>query len=631
MSIKNTSAETPACSPIKKTSNLHRSEQAAELELGRGAVLPERAAMPADYKWRLEDIYPSQERWEEAFAELRARLPEIASYKGTLAESPVRMAKFFALRDELSIILGKLFVYANMKSHEDTADSKYQGPANRVSALSVEFSACASYVTPEILDMPQERLEEFAKSPELADYAFSLRELLRQRAHVLSEAEELIIARAGDMAGVADNAFSMLTNADMEFPPIRDEKGEKVEMSEERAVSYLRSPKRSVRKAAFESLYTPYAAMKNTLGATFDGMLKTSKFYAECRRYESPLAEALDANNIPISVYDSLVDTLEGSLAPMYRYMELRKRILKVKELHMYDLYVPLVTDPFKEITWSEAKEMMFRYLVPLGEEYLAQVRAGLGEGWADVFPNRGKRSGAYSWGTYGTHPYIFMNYTNNLNDVMTLVHEMGHSMHSFYSRRSQPYSTADYCIFTAEVASTTNEVLFLSGLLSETEKKKRRLYLLNRRLENIRTTVYRQTMFASFEREAHLRAANGGDTTPEGLKQLWYELNRKYYGEMIVIDEPLKMEWARIPHFYSPFYIYQYATGFSAATALAQAILEEGAPATERYLNFLTKGGSDYPIELLKGAGVDMSTPEPVKAVVKQFEETLDEMEALL
>lgn len=631
MSIKNTSAETPACSPTKKTSNLRRSEQAAELELGRGAVLPERAAMPADYKWRLEDIYPSQERWEEAFAALRARLPEIASYKGTLAESPAQMAKFFALRDELSITLGKLFVYANMKSHEDTADSKYQGPANRVSALSVEFSACASYVTPEILDMPQERLEEFAKSPELADYAFSLRELLRQRAHILSEAEELIIARAGDMAGVADNAFSMLTNADMEFPPIRDEKGENVEMSEERAVSYLRSPKRSVRRAAFESLYTPYAAMKNTLGATFDGMLKTSKFYAECRRYESPLAEALDANNIPISVYDSLVDTLEGSLAPMYRYMELRKRILKVKELHMYDLYVPLVADPFKEIAWSEAKEMMFRYLAPLGEEYLAQVRAGLGEGWADIFPNRGKRSGAYSWGTYGTHPYIFMNYTNNLNDVMTLVHEMGHSMHSFYSRRSQPYATADYCIFTAEVASTTNEVLFLSGLLSETEKKKLRLYLLNRRLENIRTTVYRQTMFASFEREVHLRAANGGDTTPEGLKQLWYELNRKYYGEMIVIDEPLKMEWARIPHFYSPFYVYQYATGFSAATALAQAILEEGAPATERYLNFLTKGGSDYPIELLKGAGVDMSTPEPVKAVVKQFEETLDEMEALL
>ena len=597
-------------------------EKNTELELGRGASLPERSKMPEDYKWRLEDIYPSQEKWEEAFAALKARLPEISAFKGTLAESPAQLAKLFALRDELSTTLGKLFVYANMKSHEDTADSKYQGPANRVSVLSVEFSACASYVTPEILEMPHERLE---------DYSFSLRELLRQRAHVLSEAEELILARTGDMAGTADNVFSMLTNADMEFPSIRDEKGDKVEMSEERAVSYLRSPKRQVRKAAFESLYKPYAAMKNTLGATFDGMLKSSKFYAECRKYESPLAEALDANNIPLSVYDSLVDTLENNLAPMYRYMELRKRILKVKELHMYDLYVPLVADPFKEIAWSDAKEMMYRYLAPLGGEYLANVRAGLDEGWADIFPNRGKRSGAYSWGAYGTHPYIFMNYTNNLNDVMTLVHEMGHSMHSFYSRRSQPYATADYCIFTAEVASTTNEVLFLSGLLSETEKKKRRLYLLNRRLENIRTTVYRQTMFASFEREAHLRSANGGDTTPDGLKELWYELNRKYYGETVVIDEPLKMEWARIPHFYSPFYVYQYATGFSAATALAQAVLAEGAPATERYLNFLTKGGSDYPIELLKGAGVDMSTPEPVKAVVKQFEETLDEMEALL
>ena len=422
----------------------------------------------------------------------------------------------------------------------------------------------------------------------------------------------------------------MLTNADMEFPPVRDEEGKKVEMSEERAVAYLRSPKRSVRKAAFASLYEPYNKMKNTLGATFDGMLKSAKFYAECRRYGSPLEEALDSDNIPVSVYDSLVSTIEDNLAPMYRYMKLRRKMLGVRELHMYDLYVPLVEDPYKEIAWSDAKRMMYRYLAPLGGQYLEQIKAGVEGGWADVFPNKGKRSGAYSWGTYGTHPYIFMNYTNNLNDVMTLVHEMGHSMHSWYSRRNQPYATADYCIFTAEVASTTNEVLFLSGLLSETGDRKKRLYLLNRRLENIRTTVYRQTMFASFEREVHKRAAEGGDTTPDGLKQLWYELNRKYYGEAITIDEPLKMEWARIPHFYTPFYVYQYATGYSAATALASAILEQGEPATRRYLNFLTKGGSDYPIELLKGAGVDMSTPQPVEAVVRQFEKTLDEMEEL-
>ena len=315
----------------------------------------------------------------------------------------------------------------------------------------------------------------------------------------------------------------------------------------------------------------------------------------------------------------------------MHRYMELRKKALKVKELHMYDIYTPLVSDPFKDISWTDAKKMMFESLAPLGEEYISEVKKGLEQGWADVFPNKGKRSGAYSWGCYATHPYIFMNYTNSLNDVSTLVHEMGHSMHSFYSRKNQPYPTADYCIFTAEVASTTNEVLFLSHLISGTKDKRKKLYLLNRRLENIRTTVYRQTMFASFEREVHRRAAAGEDTTPDGLCALWYEMNKKYYGNAIVVDDALKIEWARIPHFYSPFYVYQYATGFSAATALAAGILEQGVPARDKYLSFLTKGGSDYPISLLRDAGVDMSTKEPVEAVIKLFEDTLCETENLL
>ena len=606
-------------------------ERKLETELGRSAVLPERAALPEKYKWKLEDIYPSAEKWEEAFSAVRQGLPSLAACQGRLGEGVGILLEFFRARDELSITLGKLFVYANMKSHEDTAESKYQGPANRISALSVEFSAAVSFATPELLALPEEKLAEYINSPVLSEYAFGLKELLRQRSHVLSEKEELLLAKTGDMAGVADNAFSMLTNADMKFPPIKDENDCEVEISEERAVSYLRSPDRRVREEAFASLYHPYEEMKNTLGATFDGMLKSSRFYADVRKYGSPLESELDGDNIPTSVYDNLIDTLEGSLAPMYRYMKLRRKMLALEELHMYDLYVPLVKDPFGDIAWSEAKEMMFSYLAPLGEEYLAQVRAGLAEGWADVFPNKGKRSGAYSWGTYGTHPYIFMNYTNNLNDVLTLVHEMGHSMHSWYSRRSQPYPTAEYCIFTAEVASTTNEVLFLSGLLAETEERTKRLYLLNRRLENIRTTVYRQTMFASFEREVHKRAAEGGDTTPDGLKTLWYELNSKYYGPDTIIDEALKMEWARIPHFYSPFYVYKYATGFSAATALAEGILTKGEEARSRYLSFLTKGGSDYPIELLKGAGVDMSAQEPVKAVVKQFTETLDEIEKLL
>ena len=608
-----------------------KSATETELSLGGGAVLPKREDIPDTYKWKLSDIYESEAKWEDEFKLIKIRLPEIAAFRGRLGESAATLLDCFKLRDELSITLGKLVVYANMKSHENTAESKYQGLSNRVSTLSVEFSSVTSFITPEILSIPDEKLKEYVEDPALKDYAFGLKELLRQRGHVLSQAEESILARTGDMAGIADNVFSMLTNADMHFPSIKDENGKSIDMSEERAVSYLRSRKRDVRKAAFNSLYKPYLEMKNTLGATFDGMLRTSKFYAEVRKYDSPLSAALDGDNIPESVYSSLVDTLESNLAPMHRYMTMRKKVLRVKELHMYDLYTPLVREPFNDISWSEAKQMMYDSLAPLGNEYLAQVKEGLDSGWVDVFPNKGKRSGAYSWGSYGTHPYIFMNYTNSLNDVSTLVHEMGHSIHSYYSRRSQPYATADYCIFTAEVASTTNEVLFLSHLISATEDKRKKLYLLNRRLENIRTTVYRQTMFASFEHEVHRRAATGDDTTPDGLRSLWYDLNRKYYGPDIVIDEALKMEWARIPHFYNPFYVYQYATGYSAATALAKDILEKGKPARDKYLSFLSMGGSDYPINLLKHAGVDMSTPAPVKAVVKIFVETLDDMQKLL
>jgi len=602
-----------------------------EKQLGSGSVLPKRSDIPDTYKWKLSDIYASDEKWEEDFNAIKKRLPQIAVFSGKLCESAKNLLSCFKLRDELAIILGKLIVYANMKSHEDTAESKYQGLVNRASSLSVEFSTVSSFITPEILSAPAERLTAFINDDGLKEYSFILKDLIRQREHILSQKEEAILARAGDMSGIAENMFSMLTNADMHFTSIKNENGKSVEMSEERAVSYLRSRKRTVRKAAFDSLYRPYCEMKNTLGATFDGMLKTAKFYAAVRKYDSPLAAALDGDNIPESVYDNLVDTLESSLTPMHRYIELRKKILRVNELHMYDLYTPLVKDPFKEILWHEAKEMMFKALKPLGREYLENVRHGIENGWADVFTNKGKRSGAYSWGSYATHPYIFMNYNNNLNDVSTLVHEVGHSMHSFYSRAAQPYATADYSIFTAEVASTTNESLLLSYLISETKEKSKKLYLLNRRLENIRTTVYRQTMFASFERKVHLMMAKGEDTTPDGLKSLWYDLNRKYYGQEIVIDDALKMEWARIPHFYSPFYVYQYATGFSAANALANGILEKGEQFRKKYLKFLSAGGSDYPINLLKNAGVDMTSPQPVRTVVDIFTETLDETEKLL
>jgi len=600
-----------------------------ELKLGGGTVLPKRGDLPKKYCWNLEDIYCDINAWEQDFEFVEKEIPKLAKYSGKL-NSAKNLLEFFTERDNAEITLGKLVVFANMRSHEDTADSKYQALVNRISALSVRYSAAISFVTPELLALPEETLKSFAAVAELQDYSFGLKELLRQKKHILSVAEENILAQTAEFSDTADNTFSMLTNADMCFEPIKNEMGLTVEMSEERAVSYLRSRSRNVRRAAFNSLYKPYCEMKNTLGATFNGMLKAAQFYARVRKYASPLEAALDAHNVPVSVYDNLVSAIENNLQPMYRYLLLRKQRLKLKELHTYDLYTPLLLDPFGDISWNEAKQMMFDALAPLGRNYLAQVRKGLAAGWVDVFPNKGKRSGAYSWGSYGTHPYMFLNHTNNLNDVSTLVHEMGHSMHSFYSHSHQPYPMADYCIFTAEVASTTNEVLLLNYLIVNTKDRRKKLFLLNRRLENIRTTVYRQTMFASFEREVHKRAAEGGDTTADALQQLWYELNIKYYGPDIVIDEQLKMEWARIPHFYTPFYVYQYATGYSAATALAGAILNEGKTARDRYLKFLTKGGSNYPIELLKAAGADMSNIRPVEAVVRQFTETLDEIEKL-
>ena len=604
---------------------------ALELELGSGNVLRRRKDVPESYKWRLKDIYADETVWEEGFKKIKERMSSVSAFSGRLGQSAEVLLECFRLRDGLAVELGKLYVYANMKSHTDTGDSKYQGLSNRVSALSVEFMTLSSFITPEILSIPEETLQQYIAEPKLADYAFNLKELLRTREHILSPAEEELLARAGDITGVADNVFSMLTNADMKFPAIKNEAGEVCEMSEERAVSMLRSRRRPVRRAAFASLYKPYNEMRNTLGATFDGALRGAKFSAAARRYASPLAAALDGDNIPESVYHNLVDTLENNLAPLHRYIALRKRALAVKELHMYDIYVPLAADPFKEIPWSAAQDIMMESLTPLGKDYLALARRGLEQGWIDVFPNQGKRSGAYSWGSYETHPYIFMNYTNTFNDVSTLVHEMGHSLHSYFSRKHQPYATAGYSIFTAEVASTVNEVLLLDHLIAVTKKKNERVYLLNRRLENIRTTVYRQTMFASFEREAHRRSACGGDTTPDGLQILWRTLNEKYYGKEIVIDKDLEMEWARIPHFYNPFYVFQYATGYSAAVALAGGILEKGEAAGEKYLKFLTLGGSDYPISLLKAAGVDMSGPEPVTAVIKQFSETLSELERLI
>ncbi|MDR1885718.1 MAG: oligoendopeptidase F [Synergistaceae bacterium] len=602
-----------------------------------GGEVPPRSAIPEEFKWRLSDIYTSDAGWEEDCLRVRAALPELAAMRGTLGESAANILRCLRLQDEISMTLGRLYAYAHMKSHEDTSDSVYQALSDRATTLSVEVSAVSSFITPELISIPEGTLNGFI-SPENAapdenfdDYRFAIREVIRLKEHVLSDEEESLLAKAGDMASVPDNAFSMLTNADMKFPTIKDEDGNDVELTDERYIKYISSRNRSVRKSAFEALYETYGRNKNTLGATFNGMLKASRFYADARRYDSDLASALNGPNVPISVYSNLVDAIESRLAPLHRYMALRKRVLGLDELHMYDVYTPLVENPYRDISWNTAKQMVTEALGPLGPEYMAEFVKGLGSGWIDVCSNKGKRGGAYSWGTYGVHPYILLNYNGELSDVMTLAHEMGHAMHSYYSMANQPYRTSDYTIFCAEVASTTNEELTLDFMLRTTPERDRRIYLLNTRLERIRATVYRQVMFASFEREAHERGQRGENTTSDELGRIWSGLNAKYFGPEMVVDDLISLEWSRIPHFYSPFYVYQYATGYSAAAAIAGRITTEGPPARERYIRFLSSGGSDYPIELLKIAGVDMSTPGPIYDAINLFSETLDEMERLL
>lgn len=608
--------------------------QAASSFAFAGGELPERSDVPDEFKWRLSDIYASDADWEREYETVRAEIPKLSALRGTLGKSASDLLACLRKNDEIAVLLGKLYVYANMKSHEDTANATYQAMANRAGTLAVAFSAAASFVTPEIIAIPEKKLRIFlygSTAEDFADHRFNIEEILRTKAHVLSVAEETILARAGDMAGVPENAFSMLTNADMKFPSIRDEKGKKVELTEERYIKYISSRNREVRKAAFEALYATYGKNLNTLGATFNGMLKTSRFYADARRYESDLAAALDGPNIPLSVYANLVDTIESNLKPLHRYMALRKKALGVGKLHMYDVYVPLVKSPYREVSWEEAKKIALSALRPLGDDYMKQFERGLESGWIDVYPNRGKRGGAYSWGSYGTHPYILLNFNGEFNDIMTLVHEMGHSMHSYYSRKNQPYPTSDYTMFCAEVASTTNEELTLNYLLDGETDRKKRIYLLNQRLERIRSTIYRQTMFASFERAVHERNRRGEDTTAEELGRMWKALNAKYFGPGVVIDDGIAMEWARIPHFYTPFYVYVYATSYSAAASLAKGILAEGTPAVERYIRYLSSGSSKNSIELLREAGVDISTPKPILDAIGLFDETLDEMERLL
>ncbi|TCP29738.1 oligoendopeptidase F [Scopulibacillus darangshiensis] len=595
-------------------------------------ALPKRDQVPEIEKWDLEAIYPNIDEWEKEFEAVKAIIPKVEAYKGKLGESAETLYNALQKEDELTMKLNKLYAYAHMKSDEDTANSTYQALNDRAGNLATIVGSKLAFAVPEILELDESKLKSYLQeNNNLKLYTHMLEEINRMRPHVLDEDKEALLAQASEVTGNSSNTFGMLNNADLTFPEIKDENGEEVEVTHGRYSKLMESDVRRVREDAFKAVYDTYGNFKNTFASTLSGQIKKDNFYARVRNYKTAREAALSGNNIPEEVYDNLVNTVNDNLHLLHRYIKLRKKALGLDELHMYDLYTPLVKDVKMEVSYEEAKELVLKGLAPLGEDYINTIKEGYNSRWIDVRETKAKRSGAYSSGTYGTMPYILLNWQDNINNTFTLAHELGHSMHSYFTRENQPYPYADYSIFVAEVASTCNEALLNHYLLKETDDKKKKLYLLNHQLEGFRGTVFRQTMFAEYEQLVHEKAAQGEALTPELLTKLYYDLNKKYYGNDVVVDEAVGLEWARIPHFYYNYYVYQYATGYSAAAALSNQILDEGEPAVKRYKEYLKAGSSDYPIEVLKKAGVDMTTSEPIKQALSVFESVLDEMENLL
>lgn len=597
-----------------------------------GNRLPARDEIESKYKWKLEDIYASDAAWEEDFKKVRRMADDMARFKGRLAGDMQTLLKCLKSAEEMQALNDKIFVYARMRRDENNAVSKYQALTDKAVSLSTEVYASISFIVPEIITIDEGLLKKSIDEIEgLAMYRQYISEILRQKQHILSHREEELLARSAEIAEAPSDIFTMFNNADIKFGYIKDENGEEVEVTKGRYSKFLESHDRRVRADAFHTLYASYTAMGNTLASMLSNEIKKDKFYATVRKYDSSLGSALDSDNVPVSVYDNLIDTVNKNLPLLHRYLTLRKKALKLDELHMYDLYVPIVEEPPRHIKYEEAVETVKKGLAPMGASYIENLENAFRSGWIDVFENQGKTSGAYSWGTHLTHPYVLLNYQGTINDVFTIAHEMGHAMHSYYTNRTQPYIYSEYKIFVAEVASTVNESLLMNYLLSVTTDKKERAYLLNHYLEEFRGTLFRQTMFAEFEKRVHGLVANGEALNVQEFSRIYRELNERYFSPEAVIDDEIAMEWSRIPHFYSSFYVYKYATGISAATSLSQQILKQGVPAVERYTEFLKSGGSDYPLELLKKAGVDLSQPGPVEDALRMFGAILDELEQLI
>lgn len=593
--------------------------------------IPERSEIREQDKWAIHDIYATDELWEEDLKKAKSFVPVYASYVGKLGQDAKTLLAYLKMEEEVAVLADALGNYAMRRSDEDARVSKYQAMAASVMSAYVELSSASSFATPEIMAISDETMERFyAECPELERYRRYLKDIRRRRAHVLTPAEEKLLAAAGEMANAPDTIYGMLTDADLTFPDVADAEGNLHPLSQGTYISYMESSDRVLRKNAFEALYHTYGSFKNAISAVLSAQVKQLQYFAQARKYESSLEASLDATNVPTAVYTNLIEAVHKNLDKMYRYVDLRKKLLGVDELHMYDLYTPLVAGVDKKTPIDEAKKNVYDALAPLGNEYRKILQEGFDNRWIDIYENAGKRSGAYSAGAR-VHPYVLLNYTGTLDSQFTLAHEMGHALHSYLSNRHQNPLDSEYVIFVAEVASTCNEALFMEYLLSKTTDKKERAYLINHFLEQFRGTLYRQTMFAEFELNIGKMAQEGTALTPDVLNAEYRRLNRLYYGENVVLDDEIDTEWMRIPHFYYDYYVFQYATGYAAAIALSRRILREGETAVKDYLEFLSGGCSKSPIDLLKGAGVDMSTTKPVEEALALFGELIDEMEALM
>ena len=594
-------------------------------------TIRERKDIPLKDTWALEDLYATDADWEKALARMQARMPELSEFEGKLAQNGQTLCAFLALLEELDTQAESLGNYAMRRGDQDTRDANYQAMNGKFISAVTELSAGLSFATPEIMAIPEESLEGFyADCPRLERYRRYLTDQRRKKAHTLSAAEERLLAAAAEMAGAPDSIYSSLLNADLTYPDALDSEGKPHSLSQSTFVPLEESGDRVLRKSAYENLYHTLNGMRNTAAGLLDAQNKQQKFYATARKYSSAREAALDGTNVPLSVYDNLIEAVHRNLDKMHRYVRLRKKLLGVDQLHFYDIYTPLVQDLNKSIPYEQAKQTVYDALHPLGEDYRKILKEGFDNRWIDVYENRGKRTGAYSAGTK-VHPYVLLNYTGSLDSEFTLAHEMGHALHSYLSNKHQNPIDSDYVIFVAEVASTCNEALLMEYLLKRTRDKKERAYLINYFLDQFKGTIYRQVMFAEFEKTIGQMVDAGQTLTADVLCAEYRRLAELYYGPDMEVDEEIAIEWARIPHFYYDYYVFQYATGYAAAIALSRRILSEGEPAVKDYLGFLSGGCSKSPIDLLKGAGVDMTGPQPVNDALALFGELLDEMERLM